>query len=75
MAGRRIAEIRDARDTGKLPACFTRGDLRKACPNWPEGTYRAFLSKHAEGYAAQRGYTMLFVKCGDGRLYADGRGA
>lgn len=59
---KRISEIREARRRGKLPKCFSRSDLRAACPGWPEGTYKAFLPKHCEGYAAEHGYTELFAR-------------
>lgn len=62
MERKRIAEIRDARRRGELPRCFSRKDLRTACPGWPEGTYKAFLPKHCEGYAAEHNNSVLFAR-------------
>ena len=62
MERKRIAEIRAARGRAKLPRCFSRTDLRTACAGWPEGTYKAFLPKHCEGYAAEHGNPVLFAR-------------
>lgn len=66
MEKKRITEIREARRRGNLPRFFSRADLRAECPGWPEGTYRAFLSKHCEGYAAKHGNTVLFARVKQG---------
>jgi hypothetical protein len=41
--------IVDAVARGVLREPFTKGDFRKACPGFAEGTYNAFLDKHAQG--------------------------
>ncbi len=35
--------------SGRLKEPFGIAEFRKACPNFGEGTYQAFLSKHCKG--------------------------
>ena len=41
-------------------------DFRRACPNWKEGTYQAFLYKHRKGNPG--GNSELFEKVGKGKF-------
>ena len=43
------ASIVQAVRQGRLKEPFTKRDFRNACPGWGEGTYNAFLDKHAVG--------------------------
>lgn len=49
MAHRVYEAIVSAVRTGILIEPFSRGDFRSACPGFGEGTYNAFLDKHAVG--------------------------
>ena len=51
--------------SGKIKEPFTENDFRKACPGFGEGTYRAFLHKHAVGNGKT---TELFERESPGRL-------
>jgi hypothetical protein len=64
MTKHRFYQIRAAVSAGLLPEPFTRSMLRRACPNWPEGTYRAFVSKHRVGNPGRA--TELFEQVGRG---------
>lgn len=48
----------------KLAEPFGRVEFRKACPKLGEGTYQAFLSKHAKGNGTN---TELFERVSRGR--------
>jgi hypothetical protein len=50
--------------SGKLVEPFGRAEFRKACPKFGEGTYQAFLSKHAKGNGTD---TELLVRVSRGR--------
>jgi hypothetical protein len=49
---------------GRLREPFSRDDLRRGCPGWPEGIYRAFLPQHSIGN--KHGNTELFVRIAPG---------
>jgi hypothetical protein len=51
---------------GRLREPFTNDDFRKACPRLGEGTYRAFLHKHAEGNPGNA--SELFVRVSPGKF-------
>ncbi len=52
--------------SGTLKEPFTKKDFRKACPNFGEGTYNAFLWKHRVGN--HDGKTELFRKIAPGKF-------
>lgn len=39
--------IKEAVADGRLAPQFRMADVKRACPGWSEGTYAAFLAKHA----------------------------
>ena len=51
---------------GTLIEPFTKDDFRKACPNFGEGTYNAFLDKHRLGNPSDN--TELFEKVAPGKF-------
>ena len=61
---KRANEIYEAVRQGRLSEPFGAKAVKLACPGWPEGTYRTFLPKHAEGNPG--GFTELFVRVARG---------
>ena len=57
-----VAAIR----AGRLQEPFTKADFRNACPDFGEGTYNAFLDKHARGNPGDN--SELFVRVGPGKF-------
>lgn len=67
MAGHKVYScIVESVKRGKLKEPFTRDDFRKACPNFSEGTYNAFLDKHRVGNPG--GNSELFEKVSPGKF-------
>ena len=67
MARHRIyACIVGAVRSGDLKEPFTVADFGRACPGFGEGTYNAFLHKHAVGNPG--GNSELFERVGPGRF-------
>lgn len=67
MAGYKVYRcIVEAVKRGKLKEPFTRDAFRKACPNFGEGTYRAFLDKHRVGNPGKN--SELFEKVPSGEF-------
>ena len=58
--------IVEAVRTGDLKEPFTIADFRRACPGFGEGTYNAFLHKHAVGNPG--GNSDLFERVAPGRF-------
>ncbi len=52
--------------SGKLKEPFGKDDFRKACPNFAEGTYNAFLYKHRVGNPGKN--SELFKKLSRGKF-------
>lgn len=65
MAGRFIAEIRNAVKRGRLKEPFTPEDVRRACPGFAPRTYNTFLPKHRRGNPG--GDTELFIRVTEGK--------
>ena len=66
MAHKVYNEIIRAIRLGKLREPFGESEFRAACPSLGEGTYRAFLHKHAIGNPS--GATELFRRVSPGRF-------
>lgn len=66
MRSKTFANIVSAIKAGKLKEPFTERDFRQACPGLPEGTYRAFLHKHARANTGQ--YSNLFERVAPGKF-------
>jgi hypothetical protein len=50
----------------RLKEPFTIADFKRSCPDFGNGTYRAFLYKHRKGNLG--GNLELFVKCSPGKF-------
>jgi len=50
----------------RLKEPFTKRDFRNACPDWGEGTYNAFLDKHAVGNPGRN--SELFIRVAPGKF-------
>jgi hypothetical protein len=57
-----VSVIRD----GKLREPFSNKDFRAACPGLGEGTYNAFLDKHARGNPGKN--LELFIRTSPGKF-------
>lgn len=67
MASHRIYRcIVEAARSGKLKEPFTKDDFRRACPNFGEGTYNAFLDKHSVGNPGRN--SELFERVAPGKF-------
>jgi hypothetical protein len=66
MAHKVYGAIVKAIKSKKLAEPFSRSDFRKACPGLGEGTYNAFLDKHAKDNPG--GNTELFERVAPGRF-------
>lgn len=62
----RASQIYAAVRAGRLKEPFGPDDLRRACPGWGEGTYKAFLWKHRVGNPGKN--TELFEQIGPSRF-------
>ena len=66
MAHRVYGAIVAAVKSGALAEPFSRHDFRAACPGFGDGTYKAFLDKHAAGNPG--GASELFQRVSPGRF-------
>ena len=51
---------------GRIKEPFSKGDFRNACPEFGEGTYDAFLGKHARGNPGNN--SELFIRVSPGKF-------
>lgn len=58
--------IVNAVKNGQLRESFSQKDFSRACPGLPEGTYNAFLHKHALGNPGN--YSELLIRVSPGRF-------
>ena len=66
MAHKVYKAIINAIKTGKLKEPFSKQDFQDACPGFGNGTYNAFLDKHAKGNPG--GNSELFERVGEGQF-------
>jgi len=66
MAHKVYGSIVSAVRSGTLQEPFSNSDFRAACPGLGEGTYNAFLAKHAAGNPG--GVSELFERVAPGRF-------
>ena len=66
MAHRVYEAIVRAVKNRRLNEPFSRDDFRSSCPGFGEGTYNAFLDKHAVGNAG--GNSELFLRVAVGKF-------
>ena len=69
---RLAAEIYAKVRAGQLREPFNAASVKRACPNWEDSTYPAFLPKHRVGNPG--GNTELFERVGRGRYRTLGGG-